>query len=628
MQLDHWEEDEMYYIKNIKITTANGVTSVLPLKNGLNIIYGPSNTGKSLVLDCIDFLMGSKGRNEKNRSEESISYKRLSKPELKISSIALSIDVNGKEVQLTRNIDSADISVVSNVDTISSGTYSLKGSKKKPPIYKVWLALLGIEDDVQIVMKADGSPQGLTLRTFYHTFLINESRIVAENSVMKNGTGYNKNIPVPTVSALVYLAANKTYALPKKDDVTAVISAKKSTALQMYDRSVNALAERKFVAMIETDDVRSVAEIKADIDILLAEISAAEDVLNQATETSRELASHISDIDDKLAECKMLKNRYTSLRTQYESDIRRLTFIAEGDSHKSIIPQVEHCPFCNGELKKQQSKSCIDAAVSEVKKIEIKINDLRSADSKIDREEAALTEKRNKLVSERQEVQSLIRGELKPKVETLRTKMVSYTAALERAKAAEMVEAFTKILKEQYETLTADTEPKIEKPKFNVLSVIDEHLTKPLSTLLETILKECNYYNYVDARFENSLCDIVVNGSDKMSQGKGFRAFLNSVMAIAIQEWLINCNVYPPHLLVMDSPILSLKEREENVGTQVTSNSMRKGLFLYMVKHQQNRQTIILENEIPGINYDSANLIHFTGKDGDGIYGLISEYRE
>lgn len=620
----------MYYIKNIKITTFNGVTSVLPLKNGLNIIYGPSNTGKSLVLDCIDFLMGSKGRNENNRSEESISYKRLSKSELKIASIALSIDVNGKEVQLTRNIDSADISVVSDVDTISSGTYSLKGSKKKPAIYKVWLALLGIEDDVQIVMKADGSPQGLTLRTFHHTFLINESRIVAENSVMKNGIGYNKNIPVPTVSALVYLAASKTYVLPKKDDVTseAVIIAKKSTALQMYDRSVSALAERKFVAMIETDDVRSVAEIKADIDILLAEISAAEDVLNQVTETSRELASHISDIDEKLAECKMLKNRYTSLRTQYESDIRRLTFIAEGDSHKSKIPQMEHCPFCNGELKKQQSESCIDAAVAEVKKIEIKINDLRSADAEIDREEATFTEKRNRLVDERREVQALIRGELKPKVETLRTRMVSYTAALERAKAAEMVEAFTKILKEQYETLTADNEPKVEEPKFNVLSVIDEHLTTPLSTLLETILKECNYYNYVDARFENSLCDVVVNGSDKMSQGKGFRAFLNSVMAIAIQEWLINCNVFPPHLLVMDSPILSLKEREENVGTQVTSNSMRCGLFSYMVKHQQNRQTIILENEIPDINYNGANLIHFTGKDGEGIYGLVSEYRE
>ena len=120
----------MYYIKNIKITTFNGVTSVLPLKNGLNIIYGPSNTGKSLVLDCIDFLMGSKGRNENNRSEESISYKRLSKSELKIASIALSIDVNGKTIALFGMGDSSSYS-----DTYCNGMgilfekFSAKGAK-------------------------------------------------------------------------------------------------------------------------------------------------------------------------------------------------------------------------------------------------------------------------------------------------------------------------------------------------------------------------------------------------------------------------------------------------------------------------------------------------------------------
>ena len=113
-----------------------------------------------------------------------------------------------------------------------------------------------------------------------------------------------------------------------------------------------------------------------------------------------------------------------------------------------------------------------------------------------------------------------------------------------------------------------------------------------------------------------------------MSQGKGFRAFLNAVMAIAVQEWLDDYKLYQPHLLVMDSPILSLKEREENIGTEVTTNGMRSGLFEYMVKHQNNRQTIILENEIPDIEYPGVNLIHFTKIEGNGIYGLVSEYRE
>ena len=44
----------MFYIKWIKIT-ANQKESRIDFAPGLNIIYGPSNTGKSMVLDCIDY---------------------------------------------------------------------------------------------------------------------------------------------------------------------------------------------------------------------------------------------------------------------------------------------------------------------------------------------------------------------------------------------------------------------------------------------------------------------------------------------------------------------------------------------------------------------------------------------
>ena len=622
----------MYYIKCIKIHTENGVTSELPLTQGLNIVYGPSNTGKSLIIDCIDFIMGSKGKNEKNRNEESVSYKRLSKPELKIKTIALIVETDAGEVLLSRNIDSKDISVSSKVSYIESGTYTIgKGSKKTPAINRVWLSLLGInDDDIKIAQKADGSPQGLTIRTFLHTFLINETRIVGENSILKNGQGYQKNIPIPTISSLIYLATAKTYAVIKDKNAPsdAVVTAKKSTAKLMYDRSISALAEGKFVESIQVADNRGAAEISKDIDLLLAQIGAAEHTLETAVEESRELAVSISEIDDQLAECIMLKDRYASLRTQYESDIRRLTFIAEGDAHKGKIPTIEHCPFCNGILEKKQSESCIEAAIYEVGKIELKIKDLRSADGDIDRETAMLNDKRNALIDQRKKVQELISGDLRPRIDELRDQMVAFAAALEKAKAKEMVDAFAKILQEQFDAITSTDEEVLDNTKFDIIAQMSEYMTAKLSNRLETILKDCNYDNFVGARYEESLCDVVVNGSEKMSQGKGFRAFLNAVMAIAVQEWLEDYNLYQPHLLIMDSPILSLKEREENIGSQVTTNGMRSGLFRYMVNHQSNRQTIILENEIPDIEYSDANLIHFTKTEGVGIYGLVNEYRE
>ena len=436
---------------------------------------------------------------------------------------------------------------------------------------------------------------------------------------------------IPTVSSLIYLATGKSFAIKdSKDEMSdAVVTAKKSTAKLMYDRSIEALAEENFVNIIEVDDNRSVAEISEDIDKLLTQIAAAEDVLEQAVEENHTLAMSISDLDNQLAECSMLKDRYASLRTQYESDVRRLTFIAEGDMRRENMTTIEHCPFCNGILKKEQSKSCLEAAIYEVKKIELKINDLRAADGDINRETEGLNHKRDSLITERKKVQSLIRGDLQPRVDELRDKMISYTAALEKAKAKEMVEAFAQILQEQLEAITSNNDEAAQKnSNFNITSQINEYITSPISKHLETLLKECNYDNFVGARFDETLCDVVVNGSDKMSQGKGFRAFLNAVMAIALQEWLADYDLYQPHLLVMDSPILSLKEKEENIGTEVTTDGMRSGLFKYMVEHQKNRQTIILENEIPNIEYSNVNLIHFTKIEGNGLYGLVTEYRE
>ena len=87
-------------------------------------------------------------------------------------------------------------------------------------------------------------------------------------------------------------------------------------------------------------------------------------------------------------------------------------------------------------------------------------------------------------------------------------------------------------------------------------------------------------------------------------------------------------SLHQPHLLVLDSPNLSLKERGEDIGTEIASDSMRGGLFKYMIDHEDNRQTIVLEDEIPRLDYSAVNLIHFTKKPDEGRFGLIEGFQE
>lgn len=220
------------------------------------------------------------------------------------------------------------------------------------------------------------------------------------------------------------------------------------------------------------------------------------------------------------------------------------------------------------------------------------------------------------------------RAELQPSVNRLRKDFLEYSAALEHAKAAELVDTFNRILNEQLEVINSENQEEENNSRFNIRAKINEFLKEPFNRHLAQALSECKYENLTGSRFDENICDVVVGGSEKMSQGKGFRAFLNTVLALVVQETLNEYNMFQPHLLVFDSPILSLKEREETTGTEVTTDGMRSGLFKYMISHEQNRQTIILENEIPKIDYSGVHLIHFTKKEGDELYGLIKGCRD
>lgn len=612
----------MYYIKRFVIAskTESGerIGSTLDLAPGLNIVYGPSNTGKTLILDCVDFMLGGEAR-------------RLYKPALRIYAVTMILDVDGAEVSLYRELDEKknDIIVISKAPGIEGGTYTVGAkTKDKDTISSLWLKLMGIDKDVKIIRQIEDSmEQALTVRTFYHFFVINENRISGENSILKAGSQtYTKNIPVPTITSLIYLAKELNYISPNGAPKTSskIITVKRTTAQSIVDGSVNAMRERETIS-IKSDDPRTVEEIQTEINEILEQISAAEDSLQKTTDRDQIVTNQLIEITSAIAESTILKNRYNALRTQYESDMRRLTFIAEADIHKGKIPKLDHCPFCNGELPKEKTQSCLDAAIAEADKIELRIKDLQYADEALSKEMDKLQSQREALVREQQQVQAAIRGELRPQVEALRDKLAIFTAALEKAKAKEMLKHFTEVLNEQLLRIKSEDEFSND---FDVREKIREVLQEPLERLLTEILEKCNYDNYVGSRFDEDMCDVVVNGSEKLSQGQGFRAFLNSVMALAVQEMLNEFNMHMPHLLVMDSPILSLKEREEDKGTEITSDSMRGGLFQYMIEHEKNRQTIILENEIPTLDYSTANIIHFTRKIGDGRFGLIEGYRD
>lgn len=598
----------MFYIKRITLVTGNGLQSYVEFDAGLNIVYGESNTGKSLIVDCIDYMFGA----SEHRFE----------PKLDLKEIRMLLDVDGHSLAMARKIDSTDFEVSSLVPGIDSDTY--KTGKSKKSISNVWLHLMGIENEVQIIQTLTGKSQRLTLRTFHHALLIDEQRVQAVNSVLSSGIGFSKKVSTPVMSALLYFATGDNYLPEESGKDKATRKERKDAVKKFVDRSMSKLAEKK-ISELQNLSKESPAEIQQKVDQVLNAIGAAEGALEEATNRSRTIADKIIEIDSQIAECRVLRNRNASLQTQYDSDIKRLTFIVEGDIHGEDIPKLDHCPFCNGELPKGKEESCMAAAVAEVAKIEAQIRDLRSVQESIAVEMKELTSARSVLVEQRRQIDTRIRAELRPQISELRSHLADYRLALNQYKAKELIESFSDVLISE---LRVTEEEESVVVNVNIPHKFNEVFGDKLNAILKNLLEECNYQNFTGARFDSEDYDVVVNGHLKKSQGKGFRAFLNTILAIAIQNSLEEYSKYQPGLLVVDSPILSLKEKEDHIGEEHTSETMKTGLFKYLLSHQDERQTIIIENEIPKLDYSSAHLEEFTKDENRGRYGLITGYRD
>ena len=49
-----------FYISQIAVSGDSVKYSTVDFKDGINLIVGPSNTGKSYIIACIDFMMGTR----------------------------------------------------------------------------------------------------------------------------------------------------------------------------------------------------------------------------------------------------------------------------------------------------------------------------------------------------------------------------------------------------------------------------------------------------------------------------------------------------------------------------------------------------------------------------------------
>ena len=588
-----------FYIEKIIVTGSGKTDSIIELSNGVNIIYGPSNTGKTYIVKCIDYMFGS----EREPIDISTGYQY----------IKIIVRTQCGTITMSRKIGENKIEVSSNDNNVPSGKYATKASRTNydKTINSVWLSLIGINDLHLVISNENYKKQILSWRTFSHMFMLTETKIISEYSAILSGRDTSNTA---VIASLIFLLSGQDFAETETKDAKEIKEAKKNAVKAYINKELFRLSERNQELLAQLKENPNI-DIAVEIEKIMAEISTNEKRINSSIEENQKILAQLYEKNENLSECNVLLNRYDELTTQYDADLKRLNFIVDGEANLNASFST-HCPFCDGEVVVKKNQNYIDAAKSDYKKIKLQAKDLESASKELRSEKLSLEQEIGTLMAKKKSIEELIEKELKPQVFNLKEKLSTYKDAIECQKEIDILKKLSE--QKTADMIENDTDEESEL-KFKVKEHLDYSFINELSNGIKSFLENCNYDNLLSVIFDKADMDIVINGKKKSSNGKGYNAYFNSVVAIVLSRYMESKAKYSPDFLVLDSPILSLKEKETKKPSETMSNTS----FEIIVDNQTEIQTIVIENEIPEINYKDANIIHFTKEKNNGRYGFL-----
>ena len=341
--------------------------------------------------------------------------------------------------------------------------------------------------------------------------------------------------------------------------------------------------------------------------------------LNKLLEEDSNFGKEYTSVQDEMYELELLLDRLYELETQYISDIERLKFIIDGEKVRKNIPQNTKCPYCNNPLQPRAHKTYILAETKELEKVQKNLQELRETIQYNESEKITLHSKLTDINASRAEISqktSSIQSEIQNIVK-------SVSELKELLKLSSDIESIDSMKEKQQAKLKNLESIPIAKPSvsFEIKSEFEATFFDNVEKFMDTIIKNTDFENYESIEIDRKSFDIKINGNKaKKNQGKGYRAFLNSLYANALTYYLSQNGKYSPGLLLLDSPILTLKEEERK---QDSSDSMKKELMKSFIEYGDARQIIIVENDIPEIDYSKVNRIEFTKRQDKGRYGFI-----
>ncbi|WP_354690430.1 hypothetical protein [Phytobacter sp. RSE-02] len=590
-------------IKIFKLTVfgSNKEEASISFNGESHLIFGPTDTGKSYIIECFRYCLGGRDRPKDIGLSEGYTIVSL---QIKVS--------DEKEFTIFRDLVSNEISVYhgflnaipqSEHDKLKED-FNLLMVKWSNAAGKIILTKRGVKGnftpgDIRLLSIFD------EIRTLDNVvFIGSDSNITTRNSasiaLVLTGNDDSEMI-LPLSMDEINKAKGQAAAIEEQ------ISILKNEIPEGLVKS-----ELEYSLELVDNEIKRVNTIVKDLSAELLEIRTQE----------LSLESEKNTIDNKITAYRESLSRFRILDEKYSNDVSRLEVLKKA---AEIVPGFETnaCPLCATPFERQYNheKNNINFSViclaseSEKKKI-MSLKDglldaVRGIQAEMEllyKQKSDISEKAKGILGKKELLMSPVKPIDKFSFDLLserKSELNSYIKSLEKI--------------ESLSVRLADVTAKTKKTRHKIVRDLSESSTSLCQDIM-TLLSEWQVPGVETVSFDEKFSDIIINNRQRVSFGKGKRGIFLTAFMICLMERAIKKGYPHSGFLIIDSPVVTYKDPKHisfDNKEELLDESVKENFYSWLGDKKTVGQIIILENEEPSpLQKRKLKYTEFVGVEG------------
>lgn len=611
-----------FFINRLLVSGPAKPDAELVFADGLNVVSGASDTGKSFALSCIDFAFGA--RHAPREIAEVTGYRTVS--------LQLTARANQAQLIVERALAGGDVRVIrkdSSGKVIDDSVIPFKhNAKDASTLSGVFLQLTELWGR-QVRKNAKGERRSLSFRDVAYLCVVDEERIIAERPPHLSDSYTERTVESEVFRMLITgNESGEVMVVPGKEDI-AGIDAKLELVASMIE---TAQADFKKTELKEDELDTELTAIEKTRGMALAEYERARLSVTELEGTLKDHSRNLREGQTRLIVVEGLIKRFQLLDAHYDSNISRLATIEETGSLLTALP-TKPCPVCGAPPEAHrlehggqqfQPEVVQSAALTESEKVKALKTDLSRVLNDLNVERNQLQARVELAANAATEVQAQINQELTPRVAESAQALAAQNGRrdiLLRAKG--IIENIAKLHRYEADLESLRATGKTASPKIASTATTAE--MDAFARTVETVLGAWKYPSPGRVIFSEGDQDLIIGGHSRASHGKGVRALTCAAFILGIMKHCRTKELPHPSLVVLDSPLVAYQEPDSADGEvqKLRQAGVKEAFYSTLASGLTDGQVIVFENEDPPSDLKAAFTRHHFTKTSTGRYGFF-----